>query len=99
VTAIAKRQYRWDIVISHPTANRVEAVSFGAGNEDQASRLQDNGTFEPREPDEVTAEGWTTYAPDGTTNRTVPTVQQLVRFDLRLRVLTGRRYIPARKAT
>jgi len=44
-----------------------------------------NGTFEPREPDEVTGGGnWITYGPDGTTvtgNGTYR-VQQLVRFDL-----------------
>ena len=55
-----------------------------------------NGTFDPREPDDVTGGGsWITYAPNGTTitgNGTYR-VQQLVRFDVArgFQTLTGQR--------
>jgi hypothetical protein len=60
-------------------------------NDGSGITVTGHGTFEPREPDEVTGGGaWTTYAPDGTTvtgNGTYR-VQQLVRFDLAPGVLT-----------
>ena len=87
--------YRWDLV-QIPNSNPPTAFEggFGSAPANDGSRITvtGNGTFEPREPDEVTGGGsWTTYAPDGTTETGNGTyrVQQLVRFDLAPGVLTG----------
>jgi hypothetical protein len=87
--------YRWDLVqIPNSNPPTVFEGGFGSALANDGSRITvtGNGTFEPREPDEVTGGGsWTTYAPDGTTvtgNGTY-SVQQLVRFDLAPGVLTG----------
>jgi hypothetical protein len=87
--------YRWDLVqIPNSNPPTVFEGGFGSALANDGSRITvtGNGTFEPREPDEVTGGGsWTTYAPDGTTvtgNGTYR-VQQLVRFDLAPGVLTG----------
>ncbi len=80
--------YRWDLV-KIPNFNPVTVFEGGfasaLANDGSRITVTGNGTFEPREPDEVTGGGsWTTYAPDGTTvtgNGTYR-VQQLVRFDL-----------------
>ena len=87
--------YRWDIVnIPNSNPPTVFEGGFASALANDGSRITvtGNGTFEPREPDEVTGGGsWTTYAPDGTTvtgNGTYR-VQQLVRFDLAPGVLTG----------
>jgi hypothetical protein len=87
--------YRWDIV-NIPNSNPPTALEGGfasaLANDGSSITLTGHGTFEPREPDEVTGGGaWTTYAPNGTTvtgNGTYR-VQQLVRFDLAPGVLTG----------
>ena len=87
--------YRWDIV-NIPNSNPPTAFEGGfasaLANDGSSITLTGHGTFEPREPDEVTGGGaWTTYAPNGTTvtgNGTYR-VQQLVRFDLAPGVLTG----------
>jgi hypothetical protein len=81
-------KYRWDIV-KITNFNPVTAFEGGfasaLANDGSRITVTGNGTFEPREPDEVTGGGnWITYAPDGTTvtgNGTYR-VQQLVRFDL-----------------
>jgi hypothetical protein len=80
--------YRWDIVkITSFNPITVFEGGFASALANDGSRITvtGNGTFEPREPDEVTGGGnWITYAPDGTTvtgNGTYR-VQQLVRFDL-----------------
>ena len=80
--------YRWDIVkFTSFTPSTVFEGGFASALANDGSRITvtGNGTFEPREPDEVTGGGnWITYAPDGTTvtgNGTYR-VQQLVRFDL-----------------
>jgi hypothetical protein len=80
--------YRWDIVkITSFNPITVFEGGFASALANDGSRITvtGNGTFEPREPDEVTGGGnWSTYAPDGTTvtgNGTYR-VQQLVRFDL-----------------
>jgi hypothetical protein len=86
--------YRWDIV-NIPNSNPPTAFEGGfasaLANDGSGITVTGHGTFEPREPDEVTGGGaWTTYAPDGTTvtgNGTYR-VQQLVRFDLAPGVLT-----------
>ena len=87
--------YRWDIVnIPNSNPPTVFEGGFASALANDGSRITvtGNGTFEPREPDEVTGGGnWITYAPDGTTvtgNGTYR-VQQLVRFDLAPGVLTG----------
>ena len=87
--------YRWDIVnIPNSNPPTVFEGGFASALANDGSRITvtGNGTFEPREPDEVTGGGaWTTYAPGGTTvtgNGTYR-VQQLVRFDLAPGVLTG----------
>jgi hypothetical protein len=80
--------YRWDLV-KITSFNPVTAFEGGfasaLANDGSRITVTGNGTFEPREPDEVTGGGnWITYAPDGTTvtgNGTYR-VQQLVRFDL-----------------
>jgi len=80
--------YRWDIV-KITSFNPVTAFEGGfasaLANDGSRITVTGNGTFEPREPDEVTGGGnWITYAPDGTTvtgNGTYR-VQQLVRFDV-----------------
>ncbi len=87
--------YRWDIV-NIPNSNPPTVFEGGfasaLANDGSSITVTGHGTFEPREPDEVTGGGaWTTYAPDGTTvtgNGTYR-VQQLVRFDLAPGVLTG----------
>jgi hypothetical protein len=87
--------YRWDIV-NIPNSNPPTAFEGGfasaLANDGSSITVTGRGTFEPREPDEVTGGGaWTTYAPNGTTvtgNGTYR-VQQLVRFDLAPGVLTG----------
>ena len=87
--------YRWDIV-KITSFNPVTAFEGGfasaLANDGSRITVTGNGTFEPREPDEVTGGGnWITYAPNGTTvtgNGTYR-VQQLVRFDLAPGVLTG----------
>jgi hypothetical protein len=86
--------YRWDIV-NIPNSNPPTVFEGGfasaLANDGSGITVTGHGTFEPREPDEVTGGGaWTTYAPDGTTvtgNGTYR-VQQLVRFDLAPGVLT-----------
>jgi hypothetical protein len=88
-------KYRWDIV-NIPNSNPPTALEGGfasaLANDGSSITLTGHGTFEPREPNEVTGGGaWTTYAPNGTTvtgNGTYR-VQQLVRFDLAPGVLTG----------
>ena len=87
--------YRWDIVNipdSNPPTVFEGGFASALANDGSRITVTGNGTFEPREPDEVTGGGaWTTYAPDGTTvtgNGTYR-VQQLVRFDLAPGVLTG----------
>ena len=87
--------YRWDIV-NIPNSNPPTVFEGGfasaLANDGSSITVTGHGTFEPREPDEVTGGGaWTTYAPGGTTvtgNGTYR-VQQLVRFDLAPGVLTG----------
>jgi len=81
-------KYRWDIVkITNFTPVTTFEGGFASALANDGSRITvtGHGTFEPREPDEVTGGGsWITYAPDGTTvtgNGTYR-VQQLVRFDL-----------------
>src|ERR1700758_2414317 len=78
--------YRWDIVhissFSPVTANQGGFASALA-NDGSKITVTGHGTFEPREPDEVTGGGtWTTYAPDGTTitGSGTYTVRELVRF-------------------
>jgi hypothetical protein len=80
--------YRWDLV-KITSFNPVTAFEGGfasaLANDGSRITVTGNGTFEPREPDEVTGGGnWITYAPDGTTVTGSGTyrVQQLVRFDL-----------------
>jgi hypothetical protein len=87
--------YRWDIVNipdSNPPTVFEGGFASALANDGSRITVTGHGTFEPREPDEVTGGGaWTTYAPDGTTvtgNGTYR-VQQLVRFDLAPGVLTG----------
>ena len=87
--------YRWDIV-NIPNSNPPTVFEGGfasaLANDGSSITVTGHGTFEPREPDEVTGGGtWTTYAPGSTTvtgNGTYR-VQQLVRFDLAPGVLTG----------
>jgi hypothetical protein len=87
--------YRWDI-IKIPNSNPPTVFEGGfasaLANDGSSITVTGHGTFEPREPDEVTGGGaWTTYAPGSTTvtgNGTYR-VQQLVRFDLAPGVLTG----------
>jgi len=81
-------KYRWDIIhISTFNPVTVFEGGFASALANDGSRITvtGHGTFEPREPDEVTGGGtWTTYAPDGTTvtgNGTYR-VQRLVRFDV-----------------
>ena len=80
--------YRWDIVkitSFNPSTAFEGGFASALANDGSRITVTGNGTFEPREPDEVTGGGnWITYAPDGTTvtgNGTYR-VQQLVRFDL-----------------
>jgi hypothetical protein len=87
--------YRWDIV-NIPNSNPPTVFEGGfasaLANDGSSITLTGHGTFEPRDPDEVTGGGaWTTYAPNGTTATGNGTyrVQQLVRFDLAPGVLTG----------
>jgi hypothetical protein len=87
--------YRWDIVkITSFNPLTVFEGGFASALANDGSRITvtGNGTFDPREPDEVTGGGtWTTYAPDGTTvtgNGTYR-VQQLVRFDVAPGVMTA----------
>jgi hypothetical protein len=87
--------YRWDIVNipnSNPPTVFEGGLASALANDGSSITVTGHGTFEPREPDEVTGGGaWTTYAPNGTTvtgNGTYR-VQQLVRFDLAPGVLTG----------
>ena len=81
-------KYRWDIIKAtsfNPTNANEGGFASALANDGSRITVTGNGTFEPREPDEVTGGGsWITYAPDGTTvtgNGTYR-VQQLVRFDL-----------------
>jgi hypothetical protein len=87
--------YRWDIVkITSFNPITVFEGGFASALANDGSRITvtGNGTFEPREPDEVTGGGnWSTFAPDGTTvtgNGTYR-VQQLVRFDVAPGVMTA----------
>jgi hypothetical protein len=80
--------YRWDIVNipdSNPPTVFEGGFASALANDGSRITVTGNGTFEPREPDEVTGGGsWITYAPNGTTvtgNGTYR-VQQLVRFDV-----------------
>src|SRR6266849_1154132 len=80
--------YRWDLV-KIPNFNPVTVFEGGfasaLANDGSRITVTGNGTFEPREPDEVTGGGnWITYAPDGTTvtGNATYRVQQLVRFDV-----------------
>jgi hypothetical protein len=88
-------KYRWDLIkILNTNPPTVVEGGFASALASDGSSITvtGHGTFEPREPDEVTGGGaWTTYAPGGTTvtgNGTYR-VQQLVRFDLAPGVLTG----------
>ena len=81
-------KYRWDIVkITSFNPVTIFEGGFASALANDGSRITvtGNGTFDPREPDDVTGGGnWITYAPNGTTvtgNGTYR-VQQLVRFDL-----------------
>ena len=81
-------KYRWDIIkVTSFTPVTVFEGGFASALANDGSRITvtGNGTFDPREPDDVTGGGsWITYAPNGTTitgNGTYR-VQQLVRFDL-----------------
>jgi hypothetical protein len=81
-------KYRWDIVkITSFNPVTVAEGGFASALANDGSRITvtGNGTFDLREPEEVTGGGsWITYAPNGTTvtgNGTYR-VQQLVRFDL-----------------
>jgi hypothetical protein len=87
--------YRWDIVkITSFNPLTVFEGGFASALANDGSRITvtGNGTFDPREPDDVTGGGnWTTFAPDGTTvtgNGTYR-VQQLVRFDVAPGVMTA----------
>jgi hypothetical protein len=88
-------KYRWDIVkITSFTPLTLFEGGFASALANDGSRITvtGNGTFDPREPEDVTGGGtWTTYAPDGTTvtgNGTYR-VQQLVRFDIAPGVMTA----------
>jgi hypothetical protein len=81
-------KYRWDIVkvtSFNPITLFEGGFASALANDGSRITVTGNGTFEPREPDEVTGGGtWTTFAPDGTTvtgNGTYR-VQELIRFDL-----------------
>jgi hypothetical protein len=90
-----ENKYRWDIV--HISSfNPVTAFEGGfasaLANDGSKITVTGHGTFELREPREVTGGGtWTTFAPDGTTVTGTGTyrVKQLVRFDLAPGFQTG----------
>jgi hypothetical protein len=80
--------YRWDIVkvtSFNPVTLFEGGFASALANDGSRITVTGNGTFDPREPDDVIGGGsWITYAPNGTTvtgNGTYR-VQQLVRFDL-----------------
>ena len=81
-------KYRWDIIKATSfTPVTVFEGGFASALANDGSRITvtGTGTFDLREPDEVTGGGnWTTYAPNGTTVTGSGTyrVQQLVRFDV-----------------
>jgi hypothetical protein len=87
--------YRWDIIkISNSNPPTVFEGGFASAlaNDGSSITVTGHGTFEPREPDEVTGGGaWTTYAPDGktVTGNGTYRVQQLVRFDPAPGVMTA----------
>jgi hypothetical protein len=87
--------YRWDIIkIPNSNPPTVFEGGFASALADDRSSITvtGHGTFEPREPDEVTGGGtWTTFAPDGITVTGSGTyrVRKLIRFDLAPGVLTG----------
>jgi len=88
-------KYRWDIIkIANSNPPTVFPGGFASALANDGSKITvtGHGTFEPREPNEVTGGGaWTTYAPDGTTvtgNGTYR-VKELVRFNLAPGVLIG----------
>ena len=80
--------YRWDIVKItnfNPVTTFEGGFASALANDGSRITVTGHGTFEPREPDEVTGGGtWTTFAPDGATvtGKGTYRVQQLVRFDL-----------------
>jgi hypothetical protein len=88
-------KYRWDIVkITSFNPPTVSEGGFASALANDGSRitLTGHGTFEPREPDEVTGGGtWTTFAPNGTTVTGHGTyrVRQFVRFDVAPGVMTA----------
>ena len=90
-------KYRWDI-IKIPNTNPPTVFPGGfasaLANDGSSITVTGHGTFEPREPDEVTGGGtWTTYAPDGktVTGNGTYRVRQMVRFDLAWGSNSGRR--------
>ena len=87
--------YRWDLIKIlnfNPPTLLEGGFASALANDGSRITVTGNGTFEPREPDEVTGGGnWITYAPNGTTvtgNGTYR-VQQLVRFDVAPGVMTA----------
>ena len=87
--------YRWDIVkvtSFNPVTLFEGGFASALANDGSRITVTGNGTFDPREPDDVTGGGsWITYAPNGTTvtgNGTYR-VQQLVRFDVAPGVMTA----------
>lgn len=86
--------YRWDIVkitSFNPLTVAEGGLASALANDGSRITMTGNGTFDPREPDEVTGGGtWTTLAPDGVTVTGSGTyrVQQLVRFDVSPGVMT-----------
>jgi len=81
-------KYRWDIIkITNFNPVTLFEGGFASALANDGSRITvtGHGTFDLREPEEVTGGGsWITYAPNGTTvtgNGTYR-VQQLIRFDL-----------------
>jgi hypothetical protein len=87
--------YRWDIVsitFQPAPANHPGGFASALANDGSKITVTGHGTFQPREPDEVTGGGtWVTFGPDGTTviGHGTYRVRQLIRFDLAPGVLTG----------